>query len=156
MVDIAIVGIGCRFPGGISDPKGYWDFLLGRGDGIVDIPPDRWSIDKYYDPDPDAPGRMYTRRGGFLTQPLWDFDADFFGIAQREAAILDPQQRLLLEVAWEALDDAGMAGRVSGGRVGVYVGGFILDNALGRSGPLVRSAINNHTAMSASHTLLSN
>jgi acyl transferase domain-containing protein/acyl carrier protein len=156
MVDIAIVGIGCRFPGGISDPKGYWDFLLGRGDGIVDIPPDRWSIDKYYDPDPDAPGRMYTRRGGFLTQPLWDFDADFFGIAQREAAILDPQQRLLLEVTWEALDDAGMAGRVSGGRVGVYVGGFILDNALGRSGPLVRSAINNHTAMSASHTLLSN
>ncbi|WP_227983299.1 type I polyketide synthase [Nocardia spumae] len=156
MVDIAIVGIGCRFPGGITDPKSYWDFLIGRGDGIVDIPPDRWSIDKYYDPDPDAPGRMYTRRGGFLTQPLWDFDADFFGIAQREAAILDPQQRLLLEVTWEALDDAGMAGRVSGRQVGVYVGGFILDNALGRSGPLVRSAINNHTAMSASHTLLSN
>ncbi|MGY1876155.1 MULTISPECIES: type I polyketide synthase [Nocardia] len=156
MVDIAIVGIGCRFPGGVFDPKSYWDFLLDKGDGIVDIPPDRWSIEKYYDPDPDAPGRMYTRRGGFLTQPLWDFDADFFGIAQKEAAILDPQQRLLLEVTWEALDDAGMAGRVSGHRVGVYVGGFILDNVLGRSGPLVRSAITNHTAMSASHTLLSN
>jgi acyl transferase domain-containing protein len=135
MVDIAIVGIGCRFPGGVFDPESYWNFLLGKGDGIVDIPPDRWSIEKYYDPDPDAPGRMYTRRGGFLTQPLWDFDADFFGIAQKEAAILDPQQRLLLEVTWEALDDAGMAGRVSGHRVGVYVGGFILDNVLG---PAVR------------------
>ncbi|MBF6468391.1 SDR family NAD(P)-dependent oxidoreductase [Nocardia beijingensis] len=156
MVDIAIVGIGCRFPGGVFDPESYWNFLLGKGDGIVDIPPDRWSVEKYYDPDPDAPGRMYTRRGGFLTQPLWDFDADFFGIAQKEAAILDPQQRLLLEVTWEALDDAGMAGRVSGHRVGVYVGGFILDNVLGRSGPLVRSAITSHTAMSASHTLLSN
>ncbi|MFF7942352.1 SDR family NAD(P)-dependent oxidoreductase [Nocardia gamkensis] len=156
MVDIAIVGIGCRFPGGVFDPESYWNFLLDKGDGIVDIPPDRWSIEKYYDPDPDAPGRMYTRRGGFLTQPLWDFDADFFGIAQKEAAILDPQQRLLLEVTWEALDDAGMAGRVSGHRVGVYVGGFILDNVLGRSGPLVRSAITSHTAMSASHTLLSN
>ncbi|WP_063022674.1 type I polyketide synthase [Nocardia niwae] len=156
MVDIAIVGIGCRFPGGVFDPESYWNFLLGKGDGIVDIPPDRWSVEKYYDPDPDAPGRMYTRRGGFLTQPLWDFDADFFGIAQKEAAILDPQQRLLLEVTWEALDDAGMAGRVSGHRVGVYIGGFILDNVLGRSGPLVRSAITSHTAMSASHTLLSN
>ncbi|MEW1741148.1 type I polyketide synthase, partial [Nocardia beijingensis] len=156
MVDIAIVGIGCRFPGGVFDAESYWNFLLNKGDGIVDIPPDRWSIEKYYDPDPDAPGRMYTRRGGFLTQPLWDFDADFFGIAQKEAAILDPQQRLLLEVTWEALDDAGMAGRVSGHRVGVYVGGFILDNVLGRSGPLVRSAITGHTAMSASHTLLSN
>ncbi|MFQ6328930.1 type I polyketide synthase [Nocardia sp. CWNU-33] len=156
MVDIAIVGIGCRFPGGVFDPESYWNFLLAKGDGIVDIPVDRWSIEKYYDPDPDAPGRMYTRRGGFLTQPLWDFDADFFGIAHREAAILDPQQRLLLEVTWEALDDAGMAGRVSGHSVGVYIGGFILDNVLGRSGPLVREAITNHTAMSASHTLLSN
>ncbi|MFJ1455974.1 SDR family NAD(P)-dependent oxidoreductase [Nocardia sp. N2S4-5] len=156
MVDIAIVGIGCRFPGGISDPDGYWKFLLDKGDGIVDVPADRWSIEKYYDPDPDAPGRMYTRRGGFLTQSLWDFDADFFGIAQREAAILDPQQRLLLEVTWEALDDAGMAGRVAGHAVGVYIGGFILDNALGRSGPLVRPAITSHTAMSSSHTLLSN
>jgi len=156
MVDIAIVGIGCRFPGGIDDPRSYWDFLMARGDGVVEIPPDRWSIDKYYDPDPDAPGRMYTRHGGFLTQSLWDFDAEFFGIAQREAAILDPQQRLLLEVTWEALDDAGMAGRVPGSGTGVFIGGFILDNVLGRSGPLVRHAINGHTATSASHTLLSN
>ena len=131
MVDIAIVGIGCRFPGGISNPDEFWKFPLDHGDGIVDVPADRWSIDKYYDPDPDAPGRMYTRRGGFLTQSLWDFDADFFGIAQREAAILDPQQRLLLEVTWEALDDAGMAGRVSEHSVGVYIGGFSEVNARG-------------------------
>ncbi len=76
MVDIAIVGIGCRFPGGVFDPKSYWNFLLDKGDGIVDIPPDRWSIEKYYDPDPDAPGRMYTRRGGLRTPPRWGLVSD--------------------------------------------------------------------------------
>ncbi|MEV4236133.1 SDR family NAD(P)-dependent oxidoreductase [Nocardia sp. NPDC049737] len=153
MSDAAIVGIGCRFPGGIDGPGAFWDFVIGKGDGIVEVPPDRWSLDKFYDPDPDAPGRMYTRGGGFLTQSLWEFDADFFGISQREASIMDPQQRLLLEVAWEALDDSGMAGRIAGRDVGVFVGGFMNDNAVGRN--VVRSAINSHTPTSSSHTLLS-
>ncbi|BCK55723.1 type I polyketide synthase [Nocardia wallacei] len=153
MSDAAIVGIGCRFPGGIDDPASFWDFLIRQGDGIVEVPPDRWSLDKFYDPDPEAPGRMYTRHGGFLAQSLWEFDADFFGISQREASILDPQQRLLLEVAWEALDDGGMAGRVGGRDVGVFVGGFMMDNAVGRN--VVRHAINSHTPTSSSHTLLS-
>ncbi|WP_280265037.1 type I polyketide synthase, partial [Nocardia wallacei] len=153
MSDVAIVGIGCRFPGGIDGPDTFWDFLIGRGDGIVEVPPDRWSLDKFYDPDPDAPGRMYTRHGGFLAQSLWEFDADFFGISQREASIMDPQQRLLLEVAWEALDDGGMAGRISGRDIGVFVGGFMMDNAVGRN--VVRHAINSHTPTSSSHTLLS-
>ncbi|WP_433601877.1 type I polyketide synthase [Nocardia sp. CA-135953] len=153
MSDAAIVGIGCRFPGGIDGPGAFWDFLIRRGDGIVEVPPDRWSLDKFYDPDPDAPGRMYTRSGGFLTRSLWEFDADFFGISQREASIMDPQQRLLLEVAWEALDDSGMAGRVAGRDIGVFVGGFMNDNAVGRN--VVRSAINSHTPTSSSHTLLS-
>ncbi|GAB2711524.1 SDR family NAD(P)-dependent oxidoreductase [Nocardia thraciensis] len=153
MSDVAIVGIGCRFPGGIDGPDTFWDFLIGRGDGIVEVPPDRWSLDKFYDPDPDAPGRMYTRHGGFLAQSLWEFDADFFGISQREASIMDPQQRLLLEVAWEALDDGGMAGRISGRDTGVFVGGFMMDNAVGRN--VVRHAINSHTPTSSSHTLLS-
>ncbi|OBA61484.1 type I polyketide synthase [Nocardia sp. 852002-20019_SCH5090214] len=153
MSDAAIVGIGCRFPGGIDGPDSFWDFVLRRGDGVVEVPADRWSLDKFYDPDPDAPGRMYTRHGGFLTQSLWDFDADFFGISQREAAILDPQQRLLLEVAWEALDDGGMAGRVGGRDIGVFVGGFMMDNAVSRN--VVRASINSHTPTSSSHTLLS-
>jgi acyl transferase domain-containing protein/acyl carrier protein len=153
MSDVAIVGIGCRFPGGIDSPGSFWDFVIGKGDGIVEIPPDRWSADKFYDPDPDAPGRMYTRHGGFLIEPLWEFDADFFGISQREASIMDPQQRLLLEVTWEALDDAGLAGRISGRDIGVFVGGFMMDNAVGRN--VIRSVINSHTPTSSSHTLLS-
>ncbi|WP_040781006.1 type I polyketide synthase [Nocardia pneumoniae] len=155
MPNVAIVGIGCRFPGGIDGPASFWDFVVRKGDGIVEVPPDRWNLAKFYDPDPDAPGRMYTRHGGFLTQPLWEFDAEFFGISQREASIMDPQQRLLLEVAWEALDDAGMAGRVSGREVGVFVGGFMNDNALVRSGAASRASINSHSPTSSSHTLLS-
>lgn len=155
MPNVAIVGIGCRFPGGIDSPASFWDFVVHKGDGVVEVPPDRWNLAKFYDPDPDAPGRMYTRHGGFLTQPLWEFDAEFFGISQREASIMDPQQRLLLEVAWEALDDAGMAGRVSGREVGVFVGGFMNDNALVRSGAVSRASINSHSPTSSSHTLLS-
>lgn len=156
MVEIAVVGIGCRFPGGVHDARSFWEFMISKGDGIVDIPADRWNADRFYDPDPDAPGRMYTRRGGFLTQSLWDFDPEFFGISPREAAVTDPQQRLLLEVAWEALDDAGHAGRVSGQPIGVYVGGFTNDSAGLRSSKLSRSHINAHSATSSSHTLLSN
>ncbi|NLG55085.1 MAG: SDR family NAD(P)-dependent oxidoreductase [Rhodococcus sp.] len=156
MVEIAVVGIGCRFPGGVDSPQSYWDFLIGKGDGIVDIPADRWNVDKYYDPDPDAPGRAYTRRGGFLSQPLWDFDPEFFGISPREGSLLDPQQRLLLEVAWEALDDAGAAGRVSGQPVGVYVGGFTNDSMGARLSAQARPFINAHSSMASSFTLLSN
>ncbi|WP_063048631.1 type I polyketide synthase [Nocardia arthritidis] len=155
MPNVAIVGIGCRFPGGIEGPDSFWDLVVRKGDGIVEVPADRWNLAKFYDPDPDAPGRMYTRHGGFLTQSLWEFDAEFFGISQREASIMDPQQRLLLEVAWEALDDAGMAGRVGGREVGVFVGGFMNDNALVRSGSMSRASINSHSPTSSSHTLLS-
>jgi acyl transferase domain-containing protein len=139
MLDIAIVGIGCRFLGSIHDTQELWEFLLGKGDGMVEVPSDRWDIGRFYDPDPDVPGRMYTPRGGFLTDSLWDFDAEYFGISPREASIMDPQQRLILEVAVEALDDAGMAGRVAGRSVGVYIGGFMTDNQVGRhmiGGPL--------------------
>ncbi|NLE80216.1 MAG: SDR family NAD(P)-dependent oxidoreductase [Rhodococcus sp.] len=156
MVEVAIVGIGCRFPGGIEDPASFWKFLMDKGDGIVEVPEDRWSLEKFYDPDPDAPGRMYTRKGGFLTHPMWDFDPEFFGISPREASIMDPQQRLLLETAWEALDDAGMAGRVGGCSVGVYVGGFTNDSAYPRVAAPARASINMHTPTSSSFTLLSN
>lgn len=156
MLEIAIVGIGCRFPGGVSGPGEFWDFLLAKGDGMIEVPEDRWNLDKFYDPDPEMPGRMYTRRGGFLTHSLWDFDPEYFGIAPREAAIMDPQQRLLLEVSAEALDDAGLAAGIGNRQVGVYVGGFMTDNLVARHAPEARTAISNHTATSGTYTMLSN
>ncbi|WP_078316013.1 type I polyketide synthase [Mycobacterium sp. D16Q16] len=156
MVAVAIIGIGCRFPGGIEDADSFWEFVLRRGDAVADIPKDRWDADKYYDPDPDTPGRMYTRRGSFLTQGFRRFDADFFGISHREAAVLDPQQRLLLETSWEALDDAGIAGKALGGKVGTFIGGFMNDNMVSRALARNLEKINNFAAFSASQTLLSN
>ncbi|YCU42109.1 SDR family NAD(P)-dependent oxidoreductase [Mycobacteroides abscessus] len=156
MVAVAIIGIGCRFPGGIGDADSFWNFVLHKGDAVADIPKDRWDADKYYDPDPDTPGRMYTRRGSFLTQEFRRFDADFFGISHREAVVLDPQQRLLLETTWEALDDAGIAGQAVGGNVGTFIGGFMNDNMISRGLARNLEKINNFAAFSASQTLLSN
>jgi myxalamid-type polyketide synthase MxaB len=119
---IAIVGLGCRFPGGAADPEAFWRLLRDGVDAVREVPPERWDVDAYYDPDPDAPGKMNTRWGGFL-DGVDQFDASFFGIAPREAANMDPQHRLLLEVAWEALEHAGQAPRaLAGSRTGVFVG----------------------------------
>jgi len=103
---IAIVGMGCRFPGGANNPEAFWQLLRNGVDAITDIPPERWDREAYYDPNPDTPGKIYTRKGGFLTQPLDGFNPQFFGISAIEAKSLDPQQRLLLEVSWEALENA--------------------------------------------------
>jgi acyl transferase domain-containing protein len=80
MNEVAIVGIGCRFPGGSDDPDSFWDFLINKRDCIIKVPSDRWSIDKFYDPDPEAPGRMYTCRAGFLEESLWSFDPPIFSV----------------------------------------------------------------------------
>src|SRR5580704_13813453 len=103
---IAVVGMGCRLPGGANDPAAYWEILRNGVDTITEIPPERWDISRYYDPDPEAPGKMSTRWGGFLKN-IDQFDAQFFGISPREALSMDPQHRLLLEVTWEALENAG-------------------------------------------------
>ncbi len=102
---IAIIGIGCRFPGA-NDPAAFWQLLRDGVDAIREVPADRFDQHAFYDPDPATPGKMNTRWGGFLGQ-VDQFDANFFGISPREALRMDPQQRLLLEVTWEALQDAG-------------------------------------------------
>ncbi len=103
---IAIVGIGCRFPGGVNSPESFWDLLKNEVDAITEIPASRMNIKALYDPRPATPGRIMTHWGGFLDE-IDQFDASFFGMSPREADRLDPQQRLILEVAWEAMEDAG-------------------------------------------------
>jgi acyl transferase domain-containing protein len=119
---IAIIGAGCRFPGGIETLEALWHVVRDGIDAVADVPADRWDIDAYYDPDPKAHGKMVTRRGGFLSQ-VDRFDPQFFGISPREATTMDPQQRLLLETAYEALESAGIAtDRLGGSLTGVFVG----------------------------------
>ncbi len=121
---IAVVGMACRFPGGVNNPEQYWDLLKAGRSGIVRVPPERWDADMYYTDDHTVPGTICNREGGFLTswQPD-EFDAEFFAISPREAAAIDPQQRLLLEVAWEALEDAGIQPHtIRGTQTSVFVG----------------------------------
>jgi thioester reductase-like protein len=118
---IAVVGVGCRFPGA-NNPDAYWDLLTQGRDAVREVPANRWPLDQYYDPIPGTPGKMHCRHGGFLEQ-VDAFDPASFGLSPREAAAMDPQHRLMLEVATEALESAGLAPvGLRGSRVGVYVG----------------------------------
>lgn len=154
---VAIIGMGCRFPGGASSPKAFWDLLLNGIDAIIDVPTDRWDIRRFYDPNPDRPGKTYAKQGGFLQEKIDEFDPLFFGISPREAATLDPQQRLLLEVTWEAIEDAGLViENLAGSKTGVFVGGFCLDNKLQQFSILNRELVNSHTSTSGTMTILAN
>ncbi len=119
---IAIVGIGCRFPGGADGPDRFWELLINGIDATTEFPPGRWDHSKYYDPDPDAPGKLYTSAGGFL-EDINSFDSGFFNLSPIEVRSLDPQHRLLLEVVWESVENAGMnIKNLKGSKTGVFCG----------------------------------
>ena len=119
---IAIIGMSCRFPGGVHDKETFWDLLENGKDAITEVPKDRWNIDTLYDKDPQAKGKIYTKSGGFIDD-VEGFDYSFFGITPIEAKRMDPQQRLLMELSWEALEDANLIpNNLNGSKTGVFVG----------------------------------
>ncbi|NWG15753.1 MAG: type I polyketide synthase [Chloroflexi bacterium] len=151
---IAIIGMGCRFPGANS-PEAFWELLVNGVDAISETPADRWDVDAFYDPDPTTPGKITSRWGGYL-QDVDRFDPYFFGISPREAARMDPQQRLLLEVAWEALEDAGQTREgLAGSRTGVFIGvhSQSADYYLMQAGNL--KAMDAYTGTGTSHSVVS-
>ncbi|HEX4954980.1 MAG TPA: amino acid adenylation domain-containing protein, partial [Thermoanaerobaculia bacterium] len=137
---IALVGIGCRFAAGVEGPESFWRLLREGVDGVTEVPRERFDLEAVYHPEPGTPGKTYSRWGSFLDR-VDGFDPAFFRLTPREAAAMDPQQRLLLEVAWEALEEAGLAAdRLVGSRTGVFVGLSTGDYAtlIARSGDLSR------------------
>ncbi|QRR36013.1 SDR family NAD(P)-dependent oxidoreductase [Hydrogenophaga sp. YM1] len=150
---VAIIGLGCRVPGGGNDADSFWRLMRDGVDAIGPLPADRWDTEALYDPDPEAPGRIATRAGGFLGA-IDGFDAGFFGIAPREAQGMDPQQRLLLEVSWEALEHAGQApDRLEGTRTGVYMGMCSSDYAYLQLMSGDRSLLDAHFTSGIAHSI---
>ncbi len=153
---IAVVGIGCRFPGGANTPAAFWSLLERGVDAVGEIPADRWNAEAFYDPEQGKPGKTHAHRGGFV-EGIDRFDPHFFGISPREAARMDPQQRLLLEVAWEAMEDAGQPlERVAGSRTAVFVGVSSWDYSLLQTSFRDRGIIDVHSNTGISLSIAAN
>ncbi|WP_347989415.1 polyketide synthase [Methylomonas sp. AM2-LC] len=154
---IAIIGTACRFPGGVTNIEEYWSFLKSGGDAVREIPTERWSWQFHHDKNPDKAGKSYVNRASFLNVDIEAFDAAFFDISPREAALLDPQQRLLLELAFEAMEDSvGDVNTLQGSNTGVYIGCFMQDNLLTQMAPGAKSQAGTYTAVSSTMTMISN
>lgn len=153
---IAIIGMGCRYPGGANSPDAFWELLRNGVDAVTPIPPDRWDGDAFFDPDVEAPGKIAAREGAFL-RDVADFDADYFGIAPVEARQMDPQQRLFLEVAVEACESAGLTrAELAGSACGVFVGvhSHSSDYFLLQAASL--ASVDTHTSTGTAHSVLAN
>ena len=153
---IAIIGVGCRFPGGVNDTESLWKLLVEGREGVVEVPPDRWNVERFYDPEPGLAGKSIVRRGGFI-EGIDQFDPQFFGISPREAPYVDPQHRLLLETAWEAIEDAGIVLDFEHGTdLAVFVGISHNDYQGIQSNAFDHSGIGPHTPTGSAHSIAAN
>ena len=153
---IAIVGIGCRFPGNANNAEEFWDLLAAGRNAVSEVPSDRWNVERYYDAEPGIAGKSNARWGGFL-ESVDQFDPQFFGISPREAPYVDPQQRLLLETAWEAIEDAGIVLDLENGTdIAVFVGISHNDYQGIQGTPSDHSRISPHSATGCAHSIAAN
>ena len=153
---IAIIGVGCRFPGGVSSKDSLWKLLVEGREGIVEVPSDRWNVERYYDAEPGVAGKSIACRGGFIDN-IDQFDPQFFGISPREAPYVDPQHRLLLETAWEAIEDAGLVLDFERGTdLGVFVGISHNDYQGIQSTSFDHFGIGPHTPTGSAHSIAAN
>ena len=142
---IAIIGMGCRFPGGVKNIEDFWNLMTNGVDGITEIPAENWSNEAFYDHDAGRPGKIATKYGGYIEDRDY-FDPGFFGISPREASRMDPQQRMLLETSWEAMENAGIIPEtLTGSKTAVYVGISGHDYGILQSNPLNRELVSSHT-----------
>lgn len=154
---IAIVGIGCRYPGEASSPDKFWDLMVNKKDAIIDVPKDRWDHRKFYDATEKKAGKMRILQGGFLKEGIKQFDPLFFGISPVEAESLDPQISLMLEVAYEALENSGITlENIKNTKTGVFVGGFTVDNYVTTASHENNHLVNSHSSLGSPLTMLSN
>jgi acyl transferase domain-containing protein/NADPH:quinone reductase-like Zn-dependent oxidoreductase/acyl carrier protein/SAM-dependent methyltransferase len=153
---IAIIGIGCRFPGGINHPEALWKLLVEGREAVSDVPPDRWNVERFYDAEPGIAGKSIARRGGFVDN-IDQFDRHFFSISAREAPYVDPQHRLLLETAWEAIEDAGLVLDFEKGTdLGVFVGISHNDYQIIQGTPWDSQGISPHSPTGSAHSIAAN
>ena len=153
---IAIIGIGCRFPGGVNDAESLWKLLVESREAVCEVPSDRWNIERFYDPEPGLAGKSIARRGGFL-DGIDQFDPQFFGISPREAPYVDPQHRLLLETAWEAMEDAGIVLDFDRGTdLALFVGISHNDYQVIQGTPSDFSGISPHSPTGTAHSIAAN